>query len=77
MLRVAASRFSSFCSTQPSWRPNLAASTFVSRNPIIGGEYFHLPCKGLSLPLYSSFFPFSNITRITDVLGLNYRNPSG
>ncbi|OAY48521.1 50S ribosomal protein HLP, mitochondrial isoform X2 [Manihot esculenta] len=37
MLRVAASRFSSFCSTQPSWRPNLAASTFVSRNPIIGG----------------------------------------
>ncbi|XP_021638281.2 50S ribosomal protein HLP, mitochondrial isoform X1 [Hevea brasiliensis] len=46
MLRVAARRLSSFCSTQPSWRPNQAASAIVSRNPTNGGEYFHLSHRG-------------------------------
>ncbi|EEF49331.1 cytochrome b-c1 complex subunit Rieske-4, mitochondrial [Ricinus communis] len=39
MLRVAARRLSSLCSTQPSWRPNQAAtSAIASRNPINGGD---------------------------------------
>lgn len=38
MLRVAARRVYSLCSTQPPWRPNQAASAIVSRNPIAGGD---------------------------------------
>ncbi|XP_050234220.1 cytochrome b-c1 complex subunit Rieske-4, mitochondrial-like [Mercurialis annua] len=37
MLRVAARRLSSLCSTQPSWRP-AAASAIGTRNPINGGD---------------------------------------
>ncbi|KAF2287380.1 hypothetical protein GH714_039786 [Hevea brasiliensis] len=54
MLRVAARRLSSFCSTQPSWRPNQAASAIVSRNPTNGGEYFHLPHRVVVLHYVSN-----------------------
>ncbi|KDP41862.1 hypothetical protein JCGZ_26880 [Jatropha curcas] len=38
MLRVAVRRLSSICSTQPSWRPNQAALSIVSSNPINSGD---------------------------------------